>query len=71
MRVHRVRCDGCNVEVDTDRIPHRLPNGWWELDGPYSGGEPYTAAHACSVDCLSLVAHRLRVDDSLLPAVMR
>lgn len=67
--VHRLHCDGCNTERAVDYHGKRdMPNGWFIVDGPYGGGEPYDELHACSVDCLAVVAHRLRIDDNLLPA---
>lgn len=73
MHVHRIRCDGCNREHIADGYHGRadLPNGWFVIDGPYGGGESWNEVHACSVDCLAMVAHRLRIDDDLLPAVMK
>lgn len=71
--VHRFRCDGCNREVPAE-IEHRhwLPKGWWLVDGPYDGnGESYEALHVCSIECLAALSHRLRIDDALLPAVLK
>lgn len=71
--ITRVKCDGCNREIAVVHEGRRwLPSGWFEIDGPYDrNGESYNAVHACSVDCIAAIAHRLRIDDDLLPAVLK
>lgn len=70
MNVHRIRCDGCNREVEVPSWTGRpwAPDGWYIVEGVYGGGEPYDQYHLCSLDCHITWANRQRIrGGELLP----
>ena len=59
--IHRLRCDGCNREVEWFTGSRSAPAGWYVVDGEWDAhGECYAERHACSLDCLIAWANRER-----------